>query len=60
MDKIYNHLDDTTYAKFLFAFLDTPLPPGSGLSEQMEKANQEIIKAAQAETLMRLSRALFE
>jgi len=53
MDK--DKINDKTFEKFLFAFLDTPLPPGSGLSEQMEKANQEIIKAAQAETLMSIN-----
>jgi len=57
MDK--DKINDKTFAKFLFAFLDTPLPPDSGLSEQMEKANWEILKAAEAEKLMRLSKALF-
>jgi len=59
MDKD-KQIDDKTYAKFLHAFLDTPLPPDSGLNEQMQTANQEILKAAEAEKLMRLSRALFE
>jgi len=55
----YNRLDDRTYAKFLHAFLDVPLPPDEGLSEQMQKANMEIIKAGEAEKLLRLSKALF-
>jgi len=57
MDK--DKINDKTYAKFLHAFLDIPLPPGSGFSEQMQKANREIIKAAEAERIMKLSRALF-
>jgi len=57
MDK--DKINDKTFAKFLHALFDTPLPPDSGLSEQMEKANWEILKAAEAEKLMRLSKALF-
>jgi len=60
MEKKFKPIDDKTYAKFLHAFLDVPLPPVEGLSEQMERASQEIEKAAEAERIIKLSRALFE